>query len=475
MEVRKIANPERGHTTGLHLLRIAILPIVILPLACSTTSFQIADSSNSMRAQSTSSTGNTGCNSTLMCMSFAGSQGHKYFGKTLPTVFVNTGAERSEINFSEEPIVVEKEGEHVGTEYDVRIGPKLLVVGDSYVDIELELNRPGVRRDFGFDSVADSFALKAQGSGVDMPLHNFRVEHGNLVATITEVTPDLVGYKQLVLYVGGKESTITYALRVISKYRLLLTFDDGPSVERFSYLGKNKDNKNNTPTEKVLDILKANDIKAAFFLVTTSDRFLWVTHPKAETTDGFNLIKREIQEGHVLACHWGGDYISQSVLHPNRVPGNVLSNELTQCKDRIRDAYIAVGEAYYPEFVRPPLWVYKSGSLDARPTYQALGLKMILTDAKLGDGGYPMAGGTYQSWVRAGIRKCIDNSEADIVITMHDSNQHTARDLEGELADIKDYMYELGLLGKYKFVDATSEVKDILRNKARFLNSVEYR
>lgn len=62
---------------------------------------------------------------------------------------------------------------------------------------------------------------------------------------------------------------------VKSKYKVYLTFDDGPSSN----------------TDEILDVLKANDVKATFFVVYNSDKSLWP------------MYKRIVEEGHTLAMH----------------------------------------------------------------------------------------------------------------------------------------------------------------------------
>lgn len=68
--------------------------------------------------------------------------------------------------------------------------------------------------------------------------------------------------------------------RALSLYKsgtFTLTFDDGPDPVR---------------TPRVLDILKAHDIKATFFVVT-----------KKINNNTFPLIKRMLDEGHIVASH----------------------------------------------------------------------------------------------------------------------------------------------------------------------------
>lgn len=71
-----------------------------------------------------------------------------------------------------------------------------------------------------------------------------------------------------------------------------LTFDDGPSEHS---------------TEKILDILKANDIKATFFTLGSSIE---------KNNESEKLLKRMAKEGHSIGSHgYSHDY---HLLYPNR-------------------------------------------------------------------------------------------------------------------------------------------------------------
>lgn len=70
-------------------------------------------------------------------------------------------------------------------------------------------------------------------------------------------------------------TTESESVSVKSKYKVYLTFDDGPSEH----------------TDEILDVLKANDVKATFFVVYNPDKSLWP------------MYKRIVDEGHTLAMH----------------------------------------------------------------------------------------------------------------------------------------------------------------------------
>jgi peptidoglycan/xylan/chitin deacetylase (PgdA/CDA1 family) len=397
---------------------------------------------------------------------------------------------RNEDRQHEAPLVVgTKRGFRSADPYVLKISPRLLVVGQRNVSIRVRLERFG--RDYRFRGHGENaFYLCSQDSGWELPLSRTTHELRTLEGVVDEVTADMVGWHEMVVVLNGRTSEpVPFAVRVVEQVRIALTFDDGPSVERFRYLGTNQGGESRTSSEKILDVLKAEGIVGAFFVLTAPDTFLWKRHPKAETQDGFTLLRRMVRDGHVVAAHWGGSYIHQTVCHPARMAmpaydydgdgtldrvtpaGNALETDLLQCVGRIAEAYAAEGsDEHACEFVRPPLWRYKSGEADTRPLYRRMGLKMIFTDGKLSDGGYPLAGGTFNTWLARGISGSLDRGHADVILTMHDSNPHTARDFEIVLHDIRAFMTGRGLVEgmHWKFVDSSDEMTELFRGKTHY-------
>ena len=120
-----------------------------------------------------------------------------------------------------------------------------------------------------------------------------------------------------------------------------------------------------------------------------------------------------------------------------------------------------------PWFVRPPIWKYNEAVLGV---YDELHLKMILTDSLLHDGGYSWQGGTFESWLMWIVEDAIEEGQAELVLTMHDSNRATARDLPAILAHIRAQMAEWGYTEgqHWDFVKDTNELLDILCEKRTF-------
>jgi peptidoglycan/xylan/chitin deacetylase (PgdA/CDA1 family) len=268
------------------------------------------------------------------------------------------------------------------------------------------------------------------------------------------------------------------------RIRLVLTFDDGPSNQRFEELGREASGLPNTPTERVLDVLRAEGISAAFFVLTGPDRMFGGTVlAKGETELGFEQLRREVREGHVLGCHWGGHYVSQLRKHTASLslpaydsdgdgivdratdPGNALESDLLQCMRRGAEAYAAEGRAgEQPAFVRPPLWVYADGNGDARPAYAALGLHMVLADARLNDGVFRWAALWLDSWLARQVRNAVRAGNPGVVIALHDVNRRSARALPKLIERIRQGLADEGLVEHrdWKFTTDPNEVLAVL-------------
>jgi peptidoglycan/xylan/chitin deacetylase (PgdA/CDA1 family) len=265
--------------------------------------------------------------------------------------------------------------------------------------------------------------------------------------------------------------------------RVLLTFDDGP---------------NEQTTNAVLEELEKRKAKAVFFILTGPEtlfkrRSLRRVYPKAETESGFRTVMKVIARGHLIACHWGGTYRSQSNYHPPRLlepaydstgdgvvdkiseTGNALESDLIQCRERLNQALftaqseVAGQDIQKPgtiSYVRPPVWKYKIDDLDARPVYEALGMQMVMTDFRLVDGGYPHQGFPMPGRMAARTAKAISEGQTDVVLTMHDSNAQTAKDLPKILDKLEHALKRRGLVQgvDWEYTENIEEIQDVLRN-----------
>ena len=211
--------------------------------------------------------------------------------------------------------------------------------------------------------------------------------------------------------------------------RFLLSFDDGPS-------GAGDPN----PTARILDVLAHNTaqpgIKAIFFTQTHSAN-------GGDSAIGRGLLRREHEEGHVLAFH------TATPGHANHRYLGAQELELSLSRGAA-DLQAISGVA--PSLVRPPFWNYDAATLSA---YQRHGMRMLLTDLSANDG---KIWGVNFSWHkrsnmldglarlkprwRAGAMPVVDGS-VPVVVTFHDVNSYTARHIEEYLLILLDVAREL--------------------------------
>lgn len=245
--------------------------------------------------------------------------------------------------------------------------------------------------------------------------------------------------------------------------KILLTFDDGP----------HRDN-----TLLVLNELEKRDAKAVFFVLTGPEILFRnmpfkMRFPKGETADGLQTMVEAAAQGNLLACHWGGTYLAQSRYHPKRMrepaydatgdgvidkvsdSGNALESDLIQCQQRLNEALnivqkTQIGEGIQKpddfEYIRPPIWKYKTHDQDARSVYAALGMQMVLTDFKLGDGGMRFLGIPRSKRMARNTAKAILNGQREVVLTLHDSNTRTAKHLAKTLDKLESALQRSGLV-----------------------------
>ncbi|GGY53590.1 polysaccharide deacetylase family protein [Pseudoduganella albidiflava] len=224
---------------------------------------------------------------------------------------------------------------------------------------------------------------------------------------------------------------IPSALAAPAPIRFLLSFDDGPSGSR----GDNS-------TARVLDTLDHNavqdGIKAVFFTQTRH----W---HGGGTETGRALIRREHAAGHVVALH------SATALHSNHrfMAAAELDESLRRGVDDLREL---TGNA--PRLVRPPFWAYDAATLEG---YHRHGLRMLLTDLNANDGKIwgvnfswhkrsnmlRMLADTRARWA-AGTMQVVDG-HTPVIVTFHDVNTYTARNLEVYLRILVDVARELDM------------------------------
>ena len=236
--------------------------------------------------------------------------------------------------------------------------------------------------------------------------------------------------------------------------RFLITFDDGPSAAR-----------GNNSSALILDTLARNrwqnDIKAIFFVQTRHRN-------GGGTVHGGQLMQRMLGDGHILGLHTSS---SRGHINHTRMPLSELESDL---KVGIEDIRELSGDA--PHFIRPPFWSFNADTLSL---YEAHGLSMLLDDISLGDG--KARGVTSNPNVRERMRVDLRKAARRIrqgsipalggyiplVITMHDTNPTTARDLENYLGMLIEEAHYAGLVVHLQpFVSPGEELTQVANLRA---------
>lgn len=205
-----------------------------------------------------------------------------------------------------------------------------------------------------------------------------------------------------------------------------LTFDDGPHTAEL-HAKKNL-------TEKVLDVLKQEGIKGAFFIQTGVDY-------RGDNKIGRELVKRMSDEGHVVGVHTGGTIDHE--LHTTAEKKGTLKNELESGKKYIHDE---TGKD--ATFVRPPTGAFNK---DVSKTYTDVGLKNLLWDID-GDQGKNLDIGVLESRLDAGLGEAqthgwkpwVQKASSKIVILYHDIQKGTANNIAELIKYIRDSVKKLG-------------------------------
>lgn len=225
--------------------------------------------------------------------------------------------------------------------------------------------------------------------------------------------------------------------------RFVLTFDDGPS-------GAVKRN----PTKMILNELAHNPIqpgiKAIFFVQTRAAR-------GGGTEVGRSLLRREQDDGHLLAFH------TATLHHSNH---RLLPPEQFEQSLKFGVADMTEASGAVPTLVRPPFWNYDARTLNE---YHRNGLQMLLTDLSANDG---VIWGVNWSWhkhsnllkqLTAVRQKWLEGNlpvvdgETPIIVTFHDVNTYTARNIEVYLKILLQVADELDMpLARKPFYDNRS-------------------
>lgn len=188
-------------------------------------------------------------------------------------------------------------------------------------------------------------------------------------------------------YVGDTNSKVLY-----------LTFDEGYE---------------NGNTSKILDILKLEEVPAAFFVV------------KPYIKDHPEIVKRMVDEGHLVCNH--------TSHHPSMA--TILDNEkFSKEFSEVEDEFKALTSQDMPKFFRPPMGKYSKNSLKKT---QDLGYKTIFWSF------------AYKDWLvndqpdeSVAIKKIINGAHPGSIMLLHAVSDTNTKILQNVIKELKSQGYE---------------------------------
>ena len=194
---------------------------------------------------------------------------------------------------------------------------------------------------------------------------------------------------------------VTISLNEIEKSdskKAYLTFDDGPTTKA---------------TAKILDILKEEDVKATFFVVSTFMK----TNPE--------LVKRMVDEGHIVGNH--------TMTHPNMSKMSTMEDFKSEIEP-MEEMYKEITGKDMKKFYRPPQGVYSE--LNLKMAHE-LGYKTIFWSL------------AYVDWYQdkqpskeEAFNKLIPRLHNGAIILLHSTSKTNAEILDELIQKIKQEGYE---------------------------------
>lgn len=200
----------------------------------------------------------------------------------------------------------------------------------------------------------------------------------------------------------------SYARRLIDRYDGIFTGDTSKKVIYLTF----DEGYENGYTPKILDTLRENDVRAAFF----------VTGPYIRKNA--DLVKRMLDEGHVVGNH--------TVNHPS-LPGTdneTLEKELYGLEEQFRSSF-GVGFKY----MRPPMGEYSERVLAAA---QQLGYKTAFWSFAYRDWEVNKQKGADYAY-----KMVMNNLHNGAVLLLHAVSKDNAEALDRIIKDIKALGYEI--------------------------------
>ena len=170
-------------------------------------------------------------------------------------------------------------------------------------------------------------------------------------------------------------------------------------------------------TEKILDTLKQQDVKAAFFLVGNY------------IEKNADLVRRMAGEGHIVANH--------TMHHPDM---SKLSDKAAFAKELtdLEKLYKETTKQDMPKYYRPPQGIYSEENLKMA---RELGYKTVFWSLA-----YVDWNNDAQPTAEAAFSRLLPRTHNGAVVLLHSTSQTNARILEELLTKWKDMGYRFGTL-----------------------------
>ncbi|MDI6603625.1 MAG: delta-lactam-biosynthetic de-N-acetylase [Thermoanaerobacteraceae bacterium] len=204
------------------------------------------------------------------------------------------------------------------------------------------------------------------------------------------------------------------AMELIKKYDGIFTGDTNKKVVYLTF----DEGYENGYTPKILDILKENNVKAAFF----------VTGPYIKQHG--DLVKRMVDEGHIVGNH--------TVNHPSlpSISDEKVKEEITKLGDMYKNL---TGKQMH--YFRPPKGEYSERTLYLT---KSLGYKTVFWSLAFADW-QPLPGGPDESY-----NTVMKNIHQGAVILLHAVSKDNTLALDRILKDVKAQGYEFKTLDDIK-------------------------
>ncbi len=171
--------------------------------------------------------------------------------------------------------------------------------------------------------------------------------------------------------------------------------------------------------EKILEVLKKNDVKACFFITA---HYL-NTQPE--------LVKRMIDEGHIVGNH--------TVNHKSMpdIDNDTIKKEVMDLHTAVYDKF-----GYEMKYIRPPKGEFSERTLEYT---NSLGYRTVMWSLAYDDWDE-----SKQGREEYGKSKVLDNVHNGAVILLHSNSKDNSNILDDVIKNIKDMGYEFDTLDNFK-------------------------